>query len=152
VKRYTAQIFALCLAHVPWQEAEDLVQEAFCRALDKLASLREPEKFGSWLYGIARNLCRDWCNDRNNHHKPLPTEADLPVAREPAGEDDRLAALKRCIDRLPEKLREVVVIYYLGGVTYQQLADRLGVSFSQVNKWLTQARKLLRKCLERGDE
>jgi RNA polymerase sigma factor (sigma-70 family) len=151
VTRYTAQIAAVCRARVPRPEVEDLVQESFLRGLDNLAGLREPEKFGSWLYGIARNLCRDWLNNRENQHGPLDAAAHLLAAPE----DDRLdrtAALKQCIRRLPVELREVLEIYYSGGgVTYQQLADRMGVSFGQVNKWLTQARKLLRNCLE-GEE
>jgi RNA polymerase sigma-70 factor (ECF subfamily) len=151
VTRYTAQIAALCRAHVPRHEVEDLVQETFLRGLDNLAGLREPERFGFWLYTIARNLSRDWHNNPENTHVPLDATAHLRAAHE----DDRLdrtADLKECIRRLPVEQREVVEIYYSGGrVNYQQLADRLGVSFGQVNKLLTKARKALRVCLERED-
>jgi RNA polymerase sigma-70 factor (ECF subfamily) len=142
VKRYTAQIAALCRAHLSRPEVvEDLVQETFLRGLDNLASLREPRSFGSWLYAIARNLCRDWLNDPYHQHLPLDASAPLLVA--PASADagdrpDRAAGLKKCVRHLPVALREVVEIYYAGGrVTYQEMADRLGVSFGQVNKMLT---------------
>jgi RNA polymerase sigma factor (sigma-70 family) len=128
--RYTAQIAALCRAHVPRQEVEDLVQETFLRGLDCLAGLREPERFGYWIYAIARNLCRDWHNSRENQLGLLDADADALAVAEPADVEDRLdriADLKRCVGRLPVELREVVEIYYSGsGVTYQQLADRLG--------------------------
>lgn len=153
VKRYTAQVAALCRAHVRRPEAvEDLVQEALCRGLDRLATLREPERFGPWLYAIARNLCRDWLNDPRRQDVPLET-APVPAGAGPADEDDgadRAARLKECVRQLPAELREVVEIYYGGGrVTYQEMADRLGVSFGQVNKLLTRARKALRAALER---
>jgi RNA polymerase sigma-70 factor (ECF subfamily) len=151
VKRYAAQIAALCRTRVRRHEVvEDLVQETFLRGLDNLAALREPQKFGFWLYGIARNLCRDWLNDPEHQHLPLDAAAP-PAAPEP-GEDrlDRTADLKQCIRQLPVELREVVEIYYSGGrITYQEIADKLGVSFGLVNQRLTQARRQLRACLER---
>jgi RNA polymerase sigma-70 factor (ECF subfamily) len=156
VERYTAQIAALCRAHIHRSHVvEDLVQETFLRGLNRLAGLREPSSFGFWLYGIARNLCRDWRHDRHNKHVSLDAAPPLPAATVPTEEDDlpdRSADLKKCIRRLPVELREVVEIYYAGGrVTYNELADRRGVSFGQVNKCLTRARRMLRDCLERED-
>ncbi len=155
VNRYTAQVAALCRAHVPRPAAvDDLVQETFLRGLDRLAGLREPERFGPWLYAIARNLCRDWLQDSRHDYLPLDAVAPRLAAPEPAGGDeppDRAADLKDCVRRLPAELREVVEIYYAGGrITYQDLADRLGVSFGKVNQLLTRARKMLRAWLEQG--
>lgn len=157
MKRYTAQLAALCRAHIARPAVvEDLVQETLLRGLDRLASLREPERFGGWLYAIARNLCRDWLNDPHHDHLPLEAAAPVIAASVTATGDeqpDRTAALKRCVRHLPAEHREVVEIYYSGGrITYQELADRLGVSFGQVNKLLTQARKMLRVCLERDGD
>jgi RNA polymerase sigma-70 factor (ECF subfamily) len=149
VSRYTAQIAAICRAHLPRHEAvDDLVQDTFLRGLDRLAGLREPSRFGAWLYAIARNLCRDWLNDP--HHGLLPLDRAGAHAPADGGESvDRAAAVKRCVLLLPLELREVIEVYYTGGrITYQELADRLGVSFGKVNQMLTRARKLLRACLE----
>jgi RNA polymerase sigma-70 factor (ECF subfamily) len=153
LKRYTAQIAALCRAHIPRYEiVEDLVQETFLRGLDRLSSLQQPDSFGPWLYAIARNLCRDWLNDPYHQHLPLDGAAPLLAAPRTAEMEDgldRTADLKQCVRQLPVELREVVEIYYAGGrVTYQEMAQRLGVSFGQVNKLLTRARKILRVCLE----
>jgi RNA polymerase sigma-70 factor, ECF subfamily len=151
VKRYTAQVAALCRTRVRRPEVvEDLVQETFMRGLDNLATLREPERFGFWLYAIARNLCRDWLNDPQHQH--LALDAAAPPEAPESGDErlDRTAHLKQCIRQLPAELREVVEIYYSGGrVTYQEMADRLGVSFGLVNQRLTQARRQLRACMER---
>ncbi len=155
VVRYAAKIAALCRAYVPKQQVDDLVQEAFLRGLDSVAGLREPEKFGSWLCGIARNLCRDWLKDRDNRHGPLDAAPEPEARPEPAdGNDraDRIAAVKKCVRQLPEELREVMEIYYSGGgVTYPGLAALKEVSFGQINKWLTKARRMVRTCLERED-
>jgi RNA polymerase sigma-70 factor (ECF subfamily) len=154
VNRYTAQVAALCRAHIRRSDVvEDLVQETFLRGLDRLATLREPESFGFWLYAIARNLCRDWLNDPNRQHLGLDAASSEPAASAP-GDDDahakRIVELRKCVDHLPAELREIVKLYYAGGrITYQELAERQGVSFGQVNKWLTHARKRLKACLER---
>jgi RNA polymerase sigma-70 factor (ECF subfamily) len=153
INRYTAQIAALCRARVRRSEdVEDLVQDTFFRGLDSLASLREPEKFGSWLYRIARNLCSDWFRDPHQRHVPLDACAGLLVVPETVGgndRSDRMADLKACIRRLPLEEREVIELYYSGGrLTYQEIADRLGVSFGQVNRLLTTARRRLRAWLE----
>ncbi|MFO0965144.1 MAG: sigma-70 family RNA polymerase sigma factor [Gemmataceae bacterium] len=130
VKRYTAQIAALCRAHVPRADVvEDLVQETFLRGLDRLATLRESGRFGFWLYAIARNLCRDWRSDPEHEHVSLDDVATGSAVTSGEGDRaDRTADVRSCIRRLPVELREVVGIYYAGG--------------------RARARKMLRACLE----
>jgi RNA polymerase sigma-70 factor (ECF subfamily) len=149
VSRYTAQIAAVCRAHLPRHEAvDDLVQDTFLRGLDRLSGLREPARFGFWLYAIARNLCRDWLNDPHLGLFPLD-RVPAPPSADAGDRFDRTAAVKECVRQLPVELREVIEIYYAGGrITYQEIADRLGVSFGKVNQMLTRARKLLRARLE----
>jgi RNA polymerase sigma-70 factor (ECF subfamily) len=153
VIRYTPQIAALCRVRIRRREGvEDLVQKTFLRALERLATLRDPECFGGWLYAIARNLCRDWLNDPSRKHVPLEAAAELVAAAAGVkdGHADRIVELRKCIELLPEQLCEIVHLYYSGGrATYEDLAHRKGVSFGQINKWLTLARKRLRACLER---
>jgi RNA polymerase sigma-70 factor (ECF subfamily) len=156
VQRYTAHIAGLCRALVSRPDVvEDLVQETFLRGLVRLPSLRQPARFDRWLSQIARNLCRRWLRDRRHEHLSLDAVAPVLVDPESADEGDRpdrSAELKACIRRLPRRLREVLETYYAGGrVTYQEMADRLGVSFGQVNRLLTRARRALRRYLERRD-
>ncbi len=156
VERYTGQVAALCRAHVRRPEVvEDLTQETFLRGLDKLTSLREPASFGSWLYAVARNLCREWLGDPARRHLSLDADAPDLISDTDADTDarrERSHDLKECVRRLPVELREVVEIYYSGGrTTYDELAERLGVTFATINQRLTRARKLLRACLEPED-
>jgi RNA polymerase sigma-70 factor (ECF subfamily) len=150
VRRYTARVAACCRAYVPWpHDVEDLVQETFLRVFVGLLDLREPEKLGPWILTIARNLCREWRRDLNNPVRPL--EATPPQFTAIEDDDDEIAVLEClsvCIRRLPVRLREVIELYYGGSrMTYDELADHLGVSFGAVNQRLTMARRLLRDCL-----
>jgi RNA polymerase sigma-70 factor (ECF subfamily) len=154
VKRYTSLIASVCRANLPWyRDIDDVVQETFVRALERLSDLRDPERIGSWLRSIARNLCREQRKDPHSSHLSLDA-APAPVAANDNGENDtaRVAAqLRVCVRKLPRELREVIELYYGGGrVTYDAVADLLGVSFGRVNQMLTMARKLLRDCLKQG--
>jgi RNA polymerase sigma-70 factor (ECF subfamily) len=157
VKRYTAQVAALCRAHhLPAQAVEDLVQETFTRGLESLAELREPEKFGCWLYAIARNLCRSWHNENGPQARARREQQEgdrqKTQKREDNGQRGRAEHLKECLSRLPIELREVIELYYgADRITYQELADRLGIAYATVNKRLTEARRRLRTCLERTE-
>src|SRR5262249_54230472 len=122
VEHYTPSVYELCRALVGRrEEACDLAQEALLRALRDLASLQKPSRFGPWLLGIARNLCRDWHKDPENKQVPFtdlrargPEEGgqdmDTPAARgEPASEWGELWA---AVEGLPEECREVIWLYY----------------------------------------
>jgi RNA polymerase sigma factor (sigma-70 family) len=87
-ERYAPMVHGLLLARVSPDDAEDLVQDVFVRALRKLPRLREPEAFGGWLAAIARRRAAD-------HHRRAPRTNALPadVAGRPRPVAEALAAL-----------------------------------------------------------
>jgi RNA polymerase sigma-70 factor (ECF subfamily) len=147
---------------------EDLAQETLLRGFKALATLSEPEKFGSWLCGIATRTCLDWLKKSERTEVSLnqaargsngelrsegsaPGEARFaaPTAT-PVDQVERRDELDRLMDEvegLPEPLREALMMYYYEDCTYQDLAKRLGVSGATINARLTQARQLLRERL-----
>jgi RNA polymerase sigma-70 factor (ECF subfamily) len=159
VHRWSARILAFCHAQVGnRQMAEDLAQESLLRGMRGLHTLDAPDKFGPWLCGIAQRVCRDWRKSKQASQVPFtslaPDRRPELLARTDSGvtedEVDRMDELRRLMDEvhsLPEKHREVLMLYYYQDVTYQDLAQMLGVSFATVNARLTQARATLRERL-----
>jgi RNA polymerase sigma-70 factor (ECF subfamily) len=166
VRRWAARVVGVCHARVGRAAAaEDLAQETLLRGLRALPTLAEHEKFGPWICGIATRTCLDWLK------KSERTEVSLARAGG-GGEDgegrfaapggDALAAAERAdeirrlmaeVERLPEPLREALMLYYYEDCTYQDLAERLGVSAATINARLTQARMALRhKLIPAGDD
>jgi RNA polymerase sigma-70 factor, ECF subfamily len=158
VDRWAARVLAFCHtrvgnAHV----AEDLAQEALLRGLRSLGSLESPEKFGPWLCGIAVRVCLDWRKAKQSTQVPFtvlkrdgPFDAPLDDERGGAAQVDRCDELGRLmheVDALPEKHREMLLLYYYQDTTYQDLADLLDVSTATVNARLTEARAMLRRRL-----
>ena len=157
-RRWSARVLAVCHARVPRRDvAEDLAQEALLRGMQGLATLRIPDQFGPWLRGIAVNVCLDWrrANARHevslsamSHNGDAPqisastTSLDEQVARH-----DEASQVQVQIQALPEDLREILLLRYYDDMTYDQLADVLGVSRATVNSRLSKARDLLRRRL-----
>jgi len=160
VRRWTPRVLGVCHARVGRAAAaEDLAQEALLRGLRALATLADPEKFGPWLCGIATRTCLDWLKrsertevslsraggaDNDSEMRFAAAGGDAAEAAERADDIDRLMSE---VERLPGPLREALMLYYYEDCTYQDLADRLGVSAATVNARLTQARMALREKL-----
>jgi RNA polymerase sigma factor (sigma-70 family) len=158
VRRWSARVLGVCHARVGRAAAaEDLAQETLLRGLRALSTLAEPEKFGPWLCGIATRTCLDWLKKSERSEVSLSVGADENgEARFAATGGDAAAIAERAddvrrlmceVEKLPEALREALMLYYYEDCTYQDLASRLGVSAATINARLTQARMALREKL-----
>ena len=162
VRRWTPRVLAVCHAKVGRRGmSEDLAQEALLRGYVGLRTLSEPEKFGSWLHGIAVRTCLDWLKAKERTQVSF-SDLGAPASPEEvfAGPDSGPASPSSAIEReddvkqlleeveaLPEEYRTVILLYYYDDVTYRDIAGMLGVSPATVNLRLTKARALLRRRL-----
>ncbi len=137
--------------------AEDLAQEVFMRAHASLKSLEDVHRFSAWLSSIAHNTRTDWVRRRvarpNGHAKPLPDGGDADPAARGKSPSERLAtgeargAVASAVTDLPDGLRHVVVLRYVEGLSYVQIAGMLDISPSSVGERLHRARKKLSEAL-----
>lgn len=156
VRRWAPRIVALCHGKTGRRgAAEDLAQETLLRGYRALSTLHEPDKFGSWLYGIALRSCRDWLKAKERSQISF---SDLGAERQrddfPAGErsgegqgtdrQEEGERLLRGVESLPEEYRAVVMLFYYQELKYRDIADLLGISPATVNARLTKARNMLR--------
>lgn len=158
VRRWAGRVLAVCHAHVRSSHlAEDLAQESLLRAYRALGTLAEPEKFGSWLRGIAVRACLDWLKSRPATLVPFAALGEAVRADEVPGREldpdasleqaDEIQRLLSAVEALPAELSEVVMLYYYNDLTYHDLAQLLGIAPATVNARLTRARALLRSRL-----
>lgn len=99
-------------------ESMDLCQEVFMKAFRELASLKDPERFSSWLYRIAHNACySSFRKDRGKTFVELDPEAG--ATRMPI--ENRLA-VEKALSGLPEDQREVVVLKVYQGLKFDEIA------------------------------
>jgi RNA polymerase sigma-70 factor (ECF subfamily) len=145
--RYARTVRAVLISRAGLhRELDDMVQEVLLRAYRGLGRLQSADSFPSYLHKIAANLATDQLRRRGRQPLSLAElDLDPPQLDAPTGPDeDRLARLRRQIGRLPETLREVVLLFYFQEISYADIARVLGISVAAVNQRLNRARQRLR--------
>ena len=131
--------------------AEDLLQEAFVRAWQKLDGFKGESRFGTWLHRVSANVA---LSDRRTRlrrarHEGVLNEQSERVA---IGSHDVYAGqrrdLERAIARLPERARTVLVLYDIEGYDHAEIAGMTGMAVGSSKAQLHRARKLVRKELK----
>jgi len=135
--------------------ARDVVQESFLKAHRSLGGLKEPRKFKGWLYGVVRSAAID--HIRRERARPASSLEGEHEVRAPGGEygpehevqqTEVRERVRREIHGLPDNYRELVILKYLEGSTYEQIAEITGLTVEAIESRLHRARKMLRKKLK----
>lgn len=152
--RYSRSVRARCLAKLGLRDdLDDLVQETFLRAFQGLHRLEDPCRFGAFVHRIAHNICIDRLRRRGREAVSLD-EVELAPPPEPGAQldvrEERLAQLRRHVGRLPEALREAVLLFYFEEKSHAEIAELLGVTEAAVNQRLHRARQSLKQHFEQG--
>jgi len=135
------------LAGYDHARAEDLTQDAFVRAWQKLAGFRHESAFGTWLYRLAVNVALMDIRSRGADPVSMMDEDDLPDRGETpfcAAERDEL---ERAIGKLPPRARAVLVLHDVEGWRHEEISAELGMAVGSSKAQLHRARGLLRKVL-----
>jgi RNA polymerase sigma-70 factor (ECF subfamily) len=141
--RYARMVHGILIAHAPRIDVDDLVQDVFLSALQRLGGLRDPAAFGGWLAAIARNRAIDHLR-RVVSTEPLPDDIR---GRDLAGIEG--IAVLQVIRSLPEAYRETLVLRLVEGMTGPEIAATTGLTPGSVRVNLHRGMKQLRERLER---
>jgi RNA polymerase sigma-70 factor (ECF subfamily) len=142
-ERYARVVHGLLLGRAPRADVDDLVQDVFLAAWNRLDGLRDPAAFGGWLSMIARNRATDF-------HRRAVDAVELPA--ELAGRDRTAArtealAVLEIIRTLPQAYRETLVLRLVEGFTGPEIAERTGLTAASVRVNLHRGMRLLRERL-----
>jgi RNA polymerase sigma-70 factor (ECF subfamily) len=134
-------------------EAEDVVQEAWMRATDRLATFRGESSLRTWLVGIAINCARNRARSRRATQARDVDLADVVELPASPGAATNVANydVERAVARLPEGYREVLFLHDVFGYTHDEIANMLGVESGTSKSQLHRARSSVRRWLnEKG--
>lgn len=150
VDEYSGQMYLFMrrLGH-DRQASEDLTQEIFFNAWHHIGQLRDDKALNGWLYRIAGNVSRLYWR-RHKHKEIVGIESiDAPDAgtdqSDEFGHYEQLEQLNYAVSRLPEKLRQTVVLHYMQQLTIAEAAEVAGVRQGTFKSRLNRALKALRK-------
>ena len=127
--------------------AEELTQDTFLKAYQKLAMLKNPNQFAGWLYVIADRICIDWHRKQKPPMEFLETTSGEEIEEssyrhyedeqhEESSVEYRRGRVKNLLEKLPESERTVVTLHYLGEMTCKAIGEFLGVSPNTVKSRL----------------
>jgi RNA polymerase sigma-70 factor (ECF subfamily) len=148
-RRHARLVQAVLLARVAPDGVDDLVQDVFVTAMDKLSSLRDDRAFAPWIAAIARRRAADWRRRRRD-----TVELDESLAGGPRPDDDATTAREAvdAIASLPVAYRETLMLRFVAGLTGPEIAERTGLSHGSVRVNLHRGVALLRERLRGQNE
>jgi RNA polymerase sigma-70 factor (ECF subfamily) len=143
--RYARLVRAvLCNVSADWSMVQDLTQECFLRAYRNLARLREPDRFGHWMVGIARQVARERRRSLRRDRHRFVGNSPLEVSVESNTQDalqtaEQTHLVMQQLAKLPERERLAIHAFFLQQRNAQQAAELLGLSRSGVYALLERA-------------
>jgi RNA polymerase sigma-70 factor, ECF subfamily len=154
-REYAPAMFRFCRRAMPTREdAEDATMEIFMKLRDKLNQYDQNRSFAAWLYRVAANHCWDMLRRRKARHDKdsediddLPLEAPEPNQLEKLIEERSSEEVRKALDKLGGRARMALVMRYYSDMSYDEIADALGVRRPFVGVVLLRARHELRQAL-----
>jgi len=154
VRRYQQSVFNVCYRMFGQrQDAEDMTQEAFIRAFQRLETFDLERPFGPWIRRVAANLCLNQLKRRRESRLQLDDEFDRP-ANDGIGPEakqelrETAAQVRAAILELPTHYRAVVELRHFQEMNYREIAQELKLPLNTVRSQLFRARKMLAKRLK----
>ena len=130
------------------QEAEDLTQETFCLAQNKLGQLRDEGKAKSWLFTILRNAYLHRLRQvKQEKQVPLDGLAELPERSADSATALDTVQLQKALAEMPEAFRSPLILYYFEDFSYKDIAEQMNVPLGTVMSRLARAKTFLRQRL-----
>src|SRR5271167_419611 len=155
-REYAPAMFRFCRRALPTREdAEDATMEIFMKLRDKLVQYDETRSFSAWLYKVAANHCWDLLRRRKiRQDKETEDVETVPLEHPDPNQLDKLIEQKtseevrHALQKLGARARMALVLRYYSDMSYDEIADELGVRRAFVGVVLLRARHELRQALE----
>ncbi|MDT8414660.1 MAG: RNA polymerase sigma factor [Flavobacteriaceae bacterium] len=134
--------------------AEDVMQEGFIKAFEKLHTLKDPEMFGAWLKRIVINGSLTACRVSGSQltvvtDKELPEASESDAAFEDAeGMPDQLKKMMQAMKNLHANYNLILTLHYLEGYSQEEVAVLMDMTHGNCRTMLSRAKESLRKCLQ----
>jgi RNA polymerase sigma-70 factor (ECF subfamily) len=157
-RQYAPAIFRFCRRALPTREdAEDATTEIFMKVRQKVGMYDASRPFTAWLYKVASNHCWDLLRRRRVRQdletgdvETLPLEHPDPNQLEKLQAEHTSKEVRAGLEKLPDRARMALVLRYYAEMSYEEIADTLGVRRPFVGVLLLRARHQLREALSEG--
>ena len=154
--RYIPLIYGLCLKYLQEEvKAQDAVMQLFEDLLPKL-SRYEIREFRTWIYSVAKNHCFQLLRKENLE---IATDFDQQFVetydilhlldKEETSDDARTAALKHCMEKLPEPQQRCILSFFMEEMSYADIMEQTGYQLKSVKSYIQNGKRNLKSCIEK---
>jgi RNA polymerase sigma-70 factor (ECF subfamily) len=165
VRLYRRKVFNIAYTFVGrHDEAEDLTQDVFLKVFKSLRTFDRRANFSTWLVSVSRNLCIDHYRSVRRERESINPDVDVVTLARPTGGDsplvalerrDRVALLRTALDTLAPALRTAIMLRDIQELSYQEIAETLGVPEgtvkSRINRGRTELARQIARLRDRQD-
>lgn len=146
VKKYSPMLYRICVVMLGNEaDAQDAVQDTFCKYLGHVGKFRDEEHEKAWLIKVAQNRCRDMRRFHLRHPQAELSEVGTSY------EDPEYSEVLAQLVALPMPVKAAVYLHYIEGYKTMEVSEMLGISVNAVKKRLQRGREMLRIRLEEDD-
>ncbi len=152
--RYMPLVYGVCLKYLRnAEEAEDAVMQIFEELLPRVGRY-EIQVFRTWLWSVARNHClqklrREKRTRQVDFTDRIMETASLVHLLSEGSNEEALAALERCLEKLPEAQRESIRLFFLEQRSYADIAEATSYDLKGVKSYIQNGKRNLKTCIER---
>jgi RNA polymerase sigma-70 factor (ECF subfamily) len=152
VREHQSMVYSVCRSIVRnHHDAEEVMQDVFVQAYQKLSQLKEPNKFSQWLLRIAQNRSRSFLRYQKRHSLPIESGNFTPVVENSPEESilrqELVDAVKEAIESLPHKDRQIIKAH-IDGLKPDEIHQATGLSYRAVISRLYRARRKIMEKVE----
>jgi RNA polymerase sigma-70 factor (ECF subfamily) len=160
VRQYWRKVFNIAYKFVgKHDEAEDLTQDIFMKIFKSLGTFDRRANFQTWLISVSRNLCIDHYRSVRKERETIDRGVDAneltPASTDPGPmaaleQRDRVTLLRHALAQLPDTLRTAVLMRDIQEMSYQEIADKLGLPEGTVKSRINRGRTELARHVKQG--
>ena len=158
ITQYRNRVFHFILKHIGDAPiAEDLAQDTFLSAYQKLSTFQGQSEFSTWLLGIALNKVRNYLSRAVEQRYNLVSDAILAAypeekqsPLEQAEQNQLLLAIQEALQTIPPDLKEVIILVSMEGLSYEEAAQLLKVPIGTLKSKLFRAREWIKQFIEKS--
>jgi RNA polymerase sigma-70 factor, ECF subfamily len=150
---YSGKLFYFINSYIRNKEiSEELTQDVFIRLWENKHNLKNLPSINNYLYTIAKNLCIDYIRKNKTLILPIDSVSEIGFSQKNEG-DLKISSLEevdfinKAIENLSPRKKEIFKMHRFDKITYQQIADKLGISISAVEKQISSALSDIKKFL-----
>lgn len=151
-ERHAEMVYYVCMRYLEdGERSKDAVMQIFEELIVKV-NKQEIKKFVTWLYVLSRNYCLMQLRaEKKIQLVSLEEFVEFPLDMHPeelAAKEAKLTALEKCLEKLPEKQKMTVDLFFINEKCYKEIVDMTGYTLKEVKSYIQNGKRNLKICME----